>query len=84
MRRGVISNTIPEKLIFIVNKCILVNRVVVGEWALQNRDGKLVEDHIVPIFPIQRRTISTMAKTNTRNMEMRNIPRNTTIGEPES
>jgi hypothetical protein len=52
MRIRMITNTIPENLIFIVNKSKLINRVIMGQWTLDNGDRELVEDHIGPIFPI--------------------------------
>jgi hypothetical protein len=66
VRIRVISNAIPEQLILIVNKCILVDRVVRSERTLLNSNGELIKYHIIPILPVKRRSIGTVPEADAR------------------
>ena len=68
VRIRVIPNAIPEQLILIMNKGILIHRIVMRQGTLLNSDRELIKNHVIPIFPVKRRAISTVSKADTRNV----------------
>jgi hypothetical protein len=84
MRIGMVTHAIPKNLIFFMIKCKFIHWVIMSQRTLTNGNWEFIKNHVVPILPIQRRSVGAVAKTNARNMQLRDIPRNTPEGEPET
>jgi hypothetical protein len=73
----------PTIVIFGMNKLITSLQNTRWKAVLDNTNRELVEDDIMPVFPIKRRLIRSMAETSESLMSVRNVPRDATIGKPE-
>jgi hypothetical protein len=67
-----------------MNKLITSVQPTIGKAVLDNANRELIKNHIMPIFPIIRGTISPVRQTSKGMMHIGNIPRNATIGKPKT
>jgi hypothetical protein len=81
---GMVAHAVPKNLVFVVNESVLVDWVIRSHRTGAHGNREFIKNHIIPIFPVERRPVWAVAEANTGNMEMRNIPRNPTISKPET
>jgi hypothetical protein len=80
----VVEQLREESTVLLMNKPIPRLNSTIRENTMGGTNGKLVQNHLEPILEITRRLVSTEGETGTRNMHIRNIPRNSAIGKPKT
>jgi hypothetical protein len=65
----------PKGRIFAMHKTVAGVENTSRSMCLLNADGEVIKNHIIPIFPEQRRLRRTMAETSPRDMHVGNIPK---------
>jgi hypothetical protein len=81
---GMITDAVPEELVFFVVKSKFIDRVIISQRTLTDGNGEFIKNHIIPILPIERRSVLTMAKANAGNMQLGDVPRDPTESKPEA
>jgi hypothetical protein len=80
----IMEKVTKEGIIISMNEMIPRLDRTIRQAAVARADGKLVQHHLKPVLEIARRLVGPKGETRTRNMHIRNVPRNSTISKPET